>query len=180
VSELDPKIINKFAKRIHATFHEDGSPNPAAADVIVGEIAKAHDTETLLAVLEEVANICRFEKDEADAEYARAQREHAELVEIHAGLPRTMQFSEACRIKAAQGNKAAQRWLKYWDSREHKLGDALLTAAIERHPGWRSLGNGHYRHAKGAPNEKELVEWFYKNHPLEAREIERRFPPEAR
>jgi hypothetical protein len=82
------------------------------------------------------------------------------------------------REKVETRRRGRQRWVRYFDSREHQLGAALLDAAVERHPGWRDLGNGRYKKSKGAPDEH--IEWFFKTYPLEAREIERRFPPEAR
>jgi hypothetical protein len=170
-------LINQYAKRIHMAFQKE---NATAADVVIREIAEKHGQELLLAVLDEVKNICRFAEEEAAAECERVRRENAEIDSICSGMPRDMSFAEACRIKAAQANVAAQRWLQYWDSRAFRLGDALLTAALERHPGWISHGNGHCTQTKGAPDEEELVEWLYKNYPLVARDIERRFPPEAR
>jgi hypothetical protein len=102
-------------------------------------------------------------------------QETQEMAAIFAGLPKETTFEEACRIKAAQGDLAAQRWIDHTNSREYQLGDALMTAAIERHPGWRDDGNGQYTVSKGAPEGHMLIDWFQRNYPLEAREIERRF-----
>ena len=132
----------------------------------------------VLDALKEMHRIAQFEEAEADAEYARMEREHAETMAIFEGLPKDTTFRVACHIKAAQGDPAAQRWVNLWNSPAYRIGNALLQAAIQRHPGWRTIGEGQYIQRKSAPGESELVEWFYKNHPAEARAIEQRFNTE--
>ena len=44
--------------------------------------------------------------------------------------------------------------------------------AAEHHPGWHYEDHVYTKLDPKAPEEAELVEWFYKNYPREAREIE--------
>jgi hypothetical protein len=164
-------IAPRLAKLINETFHKKGI---AAAEALSCRLVKEHGEQVVLDALKEMRRIAQFEEAEADAEYARAEREHAETMTIFEGLPTDTTFGAACRIKAAQGDRAAQRWVNLWNTPAYRIGNALLRAAIERHPGWRTIGDGQYIQSRNAPGEDELVEWFYKNHPAEARAIEQR------
>jgi len=174
MSNVDP-IVLRLAKLINKTFHKKGI---AAAEALSSRLVKEHGERVVLDALKEMRRIVQFEEAEADADYAGAEREHAETMAIFEGLPTDTTFGAACRIKAAQGDRAAQRWVNLWNSPAYRIGNALLRAAIERHPGWHTIGEGQYIQSKNAPGEDELVEWFYKNHPAEARAIEQRIKVE--
>ncbi len=53
-----------------------------------------------------------------------------------------------------------------------KLEHALFLAAVEKHPGWQFHYRDPERIDENAPDHDELIEWFRKSFPREARAIE--------
>ena len=97
-----------------------------------------------------------------------------EVGRILSGLPEGTTIEEACAIKAARGDAGARQLLARLNSREWRLGDALLKAAFDEHPSWVRIGEGVVlRLDPDAPEDDELIEWFQKNYPHQARAIER-------
>jgi hypothetical protein len=116
-----------------------------------------------------VVDLLRDHADQKRREAEQAAKEQA----IMAGLPDGITFGEACRIKAAQGDPLAERYADFFNSKPYRLFIALCHAAVERHPGYRHTGKHSFRKIyPAAPDEDELVEWFQKTWPAEARAIE--------
>lgn len=145
----------------------------------VREVRKSHSKNVIC----EALTIFAAEKERAAAtlldeaaELERRATQRAAEVELFEGCPDGTTFRQACEIKAAQGNKLAQQYVSWWESRQYRIEDAILDAAIGAHPGWeRGEQPGHFKKLDDdAPDAEALIEWFYKNYPVQAREIENR------
>jgi len=92
------------------------------------------------------------------------------------GLPKGTKFDEAVAIKAKQGNAFALQYLAMTNSKAYRVGTALFEAAIEVHPDWRRTQTGIKWIGDGprpdSLDDSELVDWFQRNHPVKARDIQ--------
>ena len=116
---------------------------------------------------------------DAEARLADKDRELAEFkakLRMFEGLPKGIKFLEACSIKAAQGDRDAQEFLRQMKSPEHRRQEALAQAAAialgfqpdKSEPGvysWPGPGKPPVRDVAG------LVDWFERAHPREARAV---------
>jgi hypothetical protein len=163
--------IQMMAQRLAKAFDKSGQE---AANAVVDEIAARYGRDMVLAVIDEWQRQCEFEQAEREAEFDRQMRRRAAAMKILEGLPTTVRFGEACRIKAAQGDPLAQQYLDYFNSREYRLHEGLNNAAVAVHPGWRANGEGRFlKLDDNAPEIGDpLIEWFQKNYPKEAKRIE--------
>jgi hypothetical protein len=143
------------------------------ADAIVEEIIETYGHEIAQAAFDEADRRDDLDWEEAQAQHKAWKEQYADAMMIFDGLPKDITFAEACRIKAGRGDPLAQRYLNWLNSRSYRLWSALINAAIERHPGYQHTGKHSWRKIDpAAPDENELVEWFQKNYPAEARAIE--------
>jgi hypothetical protein len=141
----------------------------------VAEWIVGHMSEVGPAVIHDVFVLMADESRE-QAERSRAHVEQMDrLRTLFDGLPRDIKLREAAKIKAAAGDPLAKQMLAHFSSREYRVFDALLDAAIERHPEYEQAGRG-FRHISGQPMpdkiEQTLVDWFQMHYPREARAIE--------
>jgi hypothetical protein len=128
--------VQMMAQRVNRVHFEVGA---AAADEMLVWIDQHHGREVVFAVLDEMERQAAFMFAEQRAEHERHERQMAGVWQIFTGLP-PMKFSEACRIKAAQGDPLAQKYIDWFNSRECRLEEALTEAAVAVHPGWRAEG----------------------------------------
>jgi hypothetical protein len=143
------------------------------ADAIAEEIIDTYGHEIAQAAFDEADRRARLDWEEAQARYKAWQEQYADAQMIFDGLPKDISLAEACRIKAERGDPLAQRYLHWLNSRSYRLFSALYDAAIERHSGYQHTSKHSWRKIDpAAPDENELVEWFQKNYPAEARAIE--------
>ncbi|MBV9978215.1 MAG: hypothetical protein JO105_22750 [Hyphomicrobiales bacterium] len=74
---------------------------------------------------------------------------------------------------SARGELWAKRVLARRNTREGRLDNALLKAARNEHPGWERIGEDlALQIHPDVPEDHELIEWFRKNYPHQARAIE--------
>jgi hypothetical protein len=136
---------------------------PAAEAMAVMELVTAMRVEAVAAV-------------EADLEQFRLAGSVFDGLEDRRGLT----LKQAAEIKAAQGDAVAIALLKKWNSREHRLGLALLKAATEAHPDWVVESRGYRFVGQGEPQESNaLIEWFQTTHPKQAKAVEAAIGPDA-
>lgn len=89
-----------------------------------------------------------------------------------------MTFLEACRVGATAGDKEAATCLAALESPEARIRDALVEAAVEKHPDWRRDG----KFIVGPDDEvgtAGLIDWYRLNYSAEAAAIERGLAGEA-
>jgi len=159
------------AKLAEALSKIDGGINAIDAvvqrdfpDATVIEIAQA---------MEIVAFEAQQYAEERQRDADQAQRHLTDALLIHAGLPEDIPFEEACKIKAARGDRLAQSYLDRFNSRPYRVRVALTKAAVERHPGWLLVEEGVYRQLDPtAPDIPELIDWFQTTFPREAKAID--------
>jgi hypothetical protein len=112
---------------------------------------------------------------EAQAEYDQHKVRHKEAMEMFSGLPDREKLTtiQACNIKYRQGSELARKWLLELYGANHRLSEALNSAAVAAHPNWKKTKKGHYRRIdKSQPdNFDDLIDWFQRTHPLQAREV---------
>jgi hypothetical protein len=111
--------------------------------------------------------------------WEREKERTKKTIKLFDGLPRSTTLTEACRIKAAQGDQFARQYLDFLTSKEYRIFSALWDAAVKVHPGWSTEDSTVYRKEEWAPEGDELVEWYRENFPAEARAIEDAIGPEA-
>jgi|GEM_PF-2674123 len=111
--------------------------------------------------------------------YKRTKRQLAATTMIHEGLPAGLRFREACQIRATGTGPVAdlaQQYLTWFDSREYRVREALVEAAMKAHPYFeRDVTRPHIWHytAPGdGPDEETLIDWFQRTHPARARAVE--------
>jgi hypothetical protein len=127
------------------------------------------------------AFIIKMTDDTLDATtISREAKEKKIAVAVHRRWPglNLEQFNRAYRIAQDEISQARETL----QEREHRLrkiiaGDdpvraALLTAALKVHPLWQ---RAQWVGEDGPPSVDEMIDWFQRNHPKEAREIEDRF-----
>jgi hypothetical protein len=159
MSSVDP-IVLRLPKLINKTFQKKGI---GAAEALSSRLVKKHGERVVLDALKEMRRIAQLEEAEADADYARAEREHAETMAIFEGLPTDTTFGAACRIKAAQGDRAAQRWVNLWNSPCVQNRERFTASCNRATPGmahhWRRL----IYPKQECAGRGRAIEWFYKN-----------------
>jgi hypothetical protein len=166
----------KLAKAINQAMKQSED----SVDEVLADIVDTYGLDTADAALDEAQRLAQIEYREQEAEHRAWKRQFNDAMAIHAGLPSNTTFKEACRIKAARGDALARRYLDSFNSRQCRLEDAMHEAAVERHPGWRAEGGGVLTKLDDkAPEWAELIEWFYKNFPDEARAVEAAIAKEA-
>jgi hypothetical protein len=165
--------ISKLAEQYReAVINAD---TDADAIAFAEKIIETYEIEIAKAAFEEADRREKLDWEEAQAKHEAWKEQYTDSLMIFDGLPKDITFDEACRIEAERGDPLAQRYLDWLNSRSYRLSSALLDAAIERHPGYQHTDTDKHRWRKtdpAAPDEDELVEWFQKNYPREARAIE--------
>jgi hypothetical protein len=159
-----------LAKIARAILDRNAPPNETQEDYykFLNDVAGDLNREQLKAL----QSILNHEHKERQAQAERELKQCDAEIEIFSGLPDGTTFYEACVIKAAQGHALAQYALRQMNSREHRVYDALFDAAVDVHPGWTRLKDGHFEKSDSAPEADDLIEWFQRTHPRKARTIE--------
>jgi hypothetical protein len=136
------------------------------------DIKAKHGREMAIAVLELVEG----EMNEYIEEEKRELADMEEIKKLFDELSAGTKLRKAAEIKARSGDSIAKALLVKLNSRQWRLNDALLTAALQAHPDWQEAEGSAYRYIGGGepPDDWQpaLIEWFQKNHPREARAIE--------
>jgi hypothetical protein len=139
-------------------------------------------TEELLCAFE----VVDFENDERHREYIEQHTREAAQIEqmrrMFEGLPDGTTFDEAVNTKAAQGDLWAIGYLAFEKTPARRTYCALVDAAYAAHPQFETRDDGviYWLGDEGNdPSEAALIDWFQKNYPAEAREIERKIEKET-
>jgi hypothetical protein len=168
IQTLAQRVTKLLDGEINKMFEGEG-----AADAMLEEIDRTYGRETVLAVIEEVQRQAEFEHEEKVAKYERDKRFAEEAIQILKGLPEGTKLLEACKIKAAQGDPLAQRYLAFLNSRTYRTETALHKAAAAVHRGWQANADGSSSKIDdAAPESAELIEWLYREHPEIAPQVE--------
>jgi hypothetical protein len=169
----DRESVRSMAQRLSNAVDEGGK---VAGDAALAEIVRRDGRDVAVAALEELGRLVeseRFELAEAEAEFEANKRFRDQAMRLFNACPETATLYEAARLMADRGDGFARGLMARFDSREHRLEEALVDAAAELHPGWRCNDDGTFtKFDDSAPAPPALVEWLYKNHPKRAREIE--------
>jgi hypothetical protein len=126
-----------------------------------------------------------FENDERHREhmerYAQERPFMDEIGKMFEGLPEGTRLDDAVKIKAAQGNAFAIKYLAYTRTKAYRAREALSEAAYAAHPLFEQRGDVIYwlGDLEDEPSDDAVVEWFQINHPAAAREIERKIEEET-
>jgi len=116
------------------------------------------------------------EHNEATRNYALEAAQLEQMGKMYDGLPPGTTFGEAVEIKAAQGDQWAIAYLAFEKSPARRIYCALADAAYAAHPQFEQRDDGviYWLGGEGnGPTEAALIDWFQRNHPAEARAIER-------
>jgi hypothetical protein len=119
------------------------------------------------------------ERLEAHAQEAAFMEQMGRMFE---GLPSTITFEEAVEIKAAEGDQWAIGYLAFEKSPARRIYCALAEAAYAAHPQFKRGNDGVIRwlgDGGADPSEAAMIDWFQKQYPARAREIEREIEKET-
>jgi hypothetical protein len=126
------------------------------------------------AKMDRALDIAIDEIDEMDREVNAETAVLNELRGLFVGLPKGMTLGEAAKIKAAHGDPIALKFLAHDNSPAVRIQSALVRAAYDAHPLFSREARGNRWNGEGeAPSETAMIDWFQKNHPAEARRIEK-------
>jgi hypothetical protein len=128
-------------------------------------------------LIERAFKVLEFESNELLREHQKQARQRALMKDIFEDLPDETTFGEAVKIKAAQGHPFAIGLLAHNNTSAVQMRDALGDAAYAAHPLFEQRGKfiRWLGDPKDEPSHDAVIEWFQINHPVKAREIERRF-----
>lgn len=123
----------------------------------------------------EAIEVIRSDDEAAEEDEERERAKVAAMVDMcqrHA-IPQDTPMGEALRLMAERGEPAAIALLAEMNSPAYRVREALVDAALKAHPAWYRDGDRWTiaDDTAGPVSDDDLVDWFQRTHPHEARAI---------